>query len=156
WIFRMTDCSAVRLDQLHAAERIFTLFAACVPAALTLPLQWIVAGGRALLVSALTGACGLLWAEALLRDWRRIPFTCSYLPGKPPVAQSSLAAVTGFLAVSTLGSALNMLTLRGTATLPAAAIVIILCCGFVTVRRARRRKWREVPLAFDDELPSDV
>jgi hypothetical protein len=156
WVFRMTEREAIRVDQLHAAERIITVFAAIIPIVLTLPIQWLAAGPRALLASALTGVCGLLWAEALLRDWRRIPFTCSYLPGKHSVAQSSLIGVTGFLLISTAGSVMDTIILRGWAVTPTMVIVSILCCVILALRRQRRKKWRDTPLAFDDELPSDV
>jgi hypothetical protein len=35
-------------------------------------------------------------------------------------------------------------------------IVAVLSVLVVALRRRRRMKWRETPLAFDDELPSDV
>ena len=58
------------------------------PRPLTLPIQWMVAGPRAIVAAALTAVFGLLWTEVLLHDWRRIPFTCSYMPGKHTVSQS--------------------------------------------------------------------
>src|SRR6266849_1894773 len=97
WVFRVTERDAIRADELHGAERVITLFSALIPVALTLPIQWMVAGPRAIIASAMTGALGFLWAEALLRDWRRIPFTCSYLPGKRSVALSSLVGFSVFV-----------------------------------------------------------
>ena len=96
WVFRLTEHRGARADQLRIAERVVTVFAALIPAALTLPLHWAVAGSRAVAAAALNAAIGLLWTEALLRDWRRIPFTCSYAPGKRSVAQSTLFAVSIF------------------------------------------------------------
>jgi hypothetical protein len=156
WVFRMTERDAIRADQLHAADRVITLFAALLPVALTLPVQWMVAGPRALVASAMTGVFGCLWAEALLYDWRRIPFTCSYIPGKHSVAQFSLAGLSGFLLVSAVGSAMETASLRGRLPAPGLVIVAVLAVVVLFLRRRRRRKWRETPLAFDDELPSDV
>jgi hypothetical protein len=156
WVFRVTERDAIRGDQLQAAERMVTLFAAHIPVALTLPIQWMVAGHRALVASAMTGVFGFLWVEALLRDWRRIPFTCSYMPGKHTVAQSSIAGLGIFLTVSTIGSALETASLRGPSPTPSLVIVAVLSVLVLALRRRRRLKWRETPLAFDDELPSDV
>jgi hypothetical protein len=156
WVFRVTERDAIRADQLRAAERVFTLFAALIPVALTLPIQWMVAGPRAIVASAMTGVFGLLWVEALLRDWRRIPFTCAYMPGKRSVAQSSLTGLGLFVIVSTIGGALETASLRGPSPAPGVVIVAALFVLVVFLRRRRRLKWREVPLAFDDDLPSDV
>lgn len=156
WQFRVTERDAIRADQLHAAERMITLFAALIPVALTLPIQWMVAGPRALVAAAMTGAFGFLWAEALLRGWRRIPFTCSYMPGKHSVAQSSLIAVAVFVTVSNIGGAMETASLRGPSPTPGVVIVAVLSVLVLALRRRRRMKWRETPLAFDDELPSDV
>jgi len=156
WVFRMTERDAFRADQLHAAERVITLFSALIPVALTLPIQWMVAGPRAIVASAMTGVFGFLWVEALLRDWRRIPFTCSYMPGKHSVAQSVLLGLGVFVMVSTIGGALEMATLRGRSQAPGLVIVAVLSVLVLALRRWRRMKWRETPLAFDDELPSDV
>src|SRR5204863_466584 len=99
-----------------------TLFAALIPVALTLPIQWMVAGPRAIVASAITGVFGFLWVEALLRDWRRIPFTCSYMPGKHTVAQSVLTGLSLFLIVSTIGSAIETASLRGPSSTPGLVI----------------------------------
>ncbi len=156
WVFRMTERDDTRADQLHAAARVVTFSAALIPLALTLPLQWMVAGPRALLAGAMTGVFGLLCVETLLRDWRRIPFTCSYMPGKHSVAQSTLAAVCIYLIVSTICGGLEMGALRWPSPVPGAVIVIVLSAVAFTLRRWRLVRWRESPLVFDDELPSDV
>ena len=156
WVFRMTERDDTRADQLHTAERMLTLFAALIPVALTLPIQWTVAGPRALLASAMTGVFGLLCVETLLRDWRRIPFTCSYMPGKHSVQQSTLAAVFLYLVPGAIGGALEMGALRQPSPAPGVVIVAVLSAVAFALRRWRRAKWRDFPLVFDDELPADV
>jgi hypothetical protein len=156
WVFRMAEGESIRADALRAAERVIVLFAAAIPAALTLPVQWIVVGPRALVAAALTMVIGLLWAEALLRGWRRIPFTCSYLPGKHSVAQSSLVGVGTYVLVSLIGGGMEMASLRGASPVPTLVIIGVFALIVLVLRRDRRRKWRETPLMFDDELPSDV
>jgi len=156
WVFQLTERDAIRGDQLHAAERMLTMFAAVMPMAMTVPLQWLAAGPRAILAGAMTSIIGLLWVEALLFDWQRIPFTCSYMPGKHTVAQSSLAAVGVFVVGGTIGTGFEFLSLRAPSPAPALIVGASLYLVVAVMRRQRRARWRVTPLAFDDELPSDV
>ena len=155
WVFRLTERDTIRGDELHAAERVVTRFTTVIPVALTLPIQWLAAGPRALIAAALTAVLGLLWAEALLRDWHRIPFTCSYMPGKHTIAQSSLAAVGVFIVGGAIAGGLELVSLRSATLAP---LLTTLVCGMAVavLRRQRRRRWEHVPLVFDDEMPSDV
>jgi hypothetical protein len=156
WVFRLTEQERIRADQLLAAERVITLFAVLIPVALTLPIQWAAAGLRALVAASVTGAFGLLWVEALLRDWQRIPFTCSYMPGKHTVAQSFIVGLGIFLIVSTIGNAMEAACLRGPTPMPVLVVVAAVRGLALTARRRRLRRWRETPLLFDDQLPADV
>jgi len=156
WLFRMTERDMIRGDQLRAAERVVTLLAVAVPIALTMPIQWLVVGSRALISSAITGMFGLLWVEALLHDWRRIPFTCSYMPGKHTVAQSAVVGIGGFLIVSTIGSGIEIASVRAPTAAPGLAIIGALSIVVAVLRRQRRQRGRQTPLMFDDELPTDV
>ena len=156
WVFRMTERAAIRSDQLRSAERLVMQFAVLVPLALTLPIQWMVAGPRAIVASALTAAFGLLWVEGLLHDWRRIPFTCSYMPGKHTVAQASVSGLGVYFTFAIIGSALEAGSLRAPTLVPGIAIAGVLSAVALLLRRRRRMKWRDTPLMFDDELPSDV
>ena len=94
--------------------------------ALALPIQWMVAGPRAIVASAMTLVFGFLRVEALLRHWRRIPFTCSYMPGKHMVAQSFIAGLGMYLIVSTIGGAMETASLRGPSPVPGLVIVAVL------------------------------
>jgi MYXO-CTERM domain-containing protein len=64
--------------------------------------------------------------------------------------------VSLFLIVSTIGSAIETASLRGPSSTPVLVIGAVLSVVALALRRRRRRKWREMPLVFDDELPSDV
>jgi hypothetical protein len=139
----MTEHDAIRADQLHAAERVTTLAAVPLPVALTLPLQWLAAGPRAIVASAMTAVIGLLWVEALLYAWRRIPFTCWYTPGKRPAAQWFLLGLAVFFA-ATIGSVIETASLRGSST--TIGLIVAILTGLVLVlRRRRQRKWRATP-----------
>jgi hypothetical protein len=156
WVFRLTERDAIRGDQLRAAERVVTLLAVAVPVVLTLPIQWMVAGPRAVVSSGMTGVFGLLWVEALLRDWRRIPFTCSYMPGKHTVAQTSVVGLGMFSIFGTIGSAMETGSLRAPTPTRGLIIIGVLLVVVAVLRWRRRVRWQKTPLMFDDELPSDV
>jgi hypothetical protein len=156
WVFRMTEANAIRCDELRAAERLVSQFAAVLPVLLTLPLQWLVAGPQAIVAAMLTAGFGLLWAEVLLHDWRRIPFTCSYLPGKHTVAQAVIVGLGIFLTFGTIIGAMEFTTLRSPRPAAGAVFAMVVILGAALVRRRRRRLWSSTPLMFTDELPSDV
>ncbi len=156
WVFRMTERDATRSDALRAAERVMTLFAVIIPVALTLPAQWIVAGSRAFMASAMTVVFGCLWVEVLLHDWRRIPFTCSYMPGKHTVAQASIAVLGVFFTFGTIMSAMEVGSIRAATPMPGIVIVSALAVAVALLQRRRRALWTETPLMFTDELPADV
>lgn len=156
WVFRMTEHDAIRADQLSAAERVIIRFSVLLPIALTLPLQWMAAGPRALVSSAMTGAFGMLWAEALLRGWRRIPFTCAYMPGKHLVVHTVVVGLGTFAIVTTVCGGMETAAIRSSSAAPGLVIAGILLAAAALIRRRRRTMWSVTPLAFDDQLPSDV
>jgi hypothetical protein len=156
WVFRMTEANDIRSDELRAAERVVTQFAAVLPVLLTFPLQWLVAGPRAVVTAMLTAGFGLLWAEILLHDWRRIPFACSYLPGKHTVAQAVIVGLGIFLIFGTIIGAIELTTLRSSRPTGGVVFAGLLMLGATLVRRRRRRLWSATPLMFTDELPTDV
>jgi hypothetical protein len=156
WVFRMTEANDIRSDELRAAEHVVMQFAAVLPVLLTFPLQWLVAGPRALVTAMLTAGFGLLWAEILLHDWRRIPFACSYLPGKHTVAQAVIVGLGIFLIFGTIIGAIELTTLRSFKPTGGVVFAGLLILGATLVRRRRRRLWSATPLMFTDELPTDV
>jgi predicted permease len=121
WMFQTADQEG-RAAWLAAVQRfvivcgIAPVYLASLPASIAI-LGWL----RALLVTALGVLVALLCFERLFRDWRKLPFTCSYLPGKqmvwmllfrssmgmiyfaaiPPILLSASGDITFFLALST-------------------------------------------------------
>src|SRR5262249_53127814 len=85
WIFQITE-REVRLAWLNAGER-FVLGCAVAP---------IIAIGAVFIARTRGPLIAVAWAvlafllsaiafEYLFRNWRKLPFTCSYLPGKRPM-----------------------------------------------------------------------
>ena len=96
WILRMTERDLWRANQLKAAAQIVRVLGVIAPIALTFPFQWLMLGMRAIPVLIATALCGFLYVELLMKDWARIPFTCSYIPGKQFVPQAVLIAIASF------------------------------------------------------------
>jgi hypothetical protein len=154
WVFRMTEDSATRRDQLQGAARVMTEIGVVVPVVLMLPLQWALFGPIAVMAFAVTLGGGLLVVELSLQGWRRIPFTCSYLPGKRAVAHTAVTGVAGFTLFATFGGILAQTSMRN----PRGGIVIVgvLSVVLFVLRRTRIARWTEEPLMFDDQLPDEI
>lgn len=152
WVFRITESEATRVAQLRAVVRLMRQMTVGLPLLLMAPLEWALFGPRAICALAANAACGLLWVEMLLRGWRRIPFTCSYMPGKQTAAQSTVVGI-GLLV---LGVSLTGAIAVGSARSPVFGVIAVALFGAITVAfvRARLALWNDAPLEFDDKLPS--
>ena len=106
---------------------------------------------RVLLVEA---SIGWLLVEWLMADWRRIPFTCSYLPGKGFVPHMF---VKGLAIYGTFTFATGLM-LR--ASLHYSSVALVLTAGFgltaAALRLRRARHARQTSLLFEETLPTDV
>jgi hypothetical protein len=152
WIFRMTEDDATRVEQLRAVTRLMRQTTVGLTLVVMAPLEWALFGPRAIFALATNAVCALLWVEVLLRGWRRIPFTCSYMPGKQSAAQATVVGIGLLVLGVTLCGALAL----GSARSPGFGMIIVAMFGVLTVvfARARVALWNEAPLEFDDKLPS--
>jgi hypothetical protein len=154
WIFRMTEPLDARRDQLRAAVQTVRRLGVILPLALTLPLQWAVLGRSAGLALAADLLCGFLFVEILMSGWQRIPFTCSYIPGKRFVPQSLLIGFVAFVLFTTIGYGVVQLSRSGR---PGALVPNALLLGeTLWLRRRRLINWTETPLAFEDQVPAEI
>ena len=151
WIFRFTESDAARSAQSRAVDCTLTILVVRGPVTLSAPLLWVALGPRAIVAAIVASGVGLLWIHVLMTGWRRIPFTCPYLPGKRFVGQTVLVGLTGFFAFTTLGTALVHIALGGAGR----ALVATGTCmaAAYALRRHRQAWWIRAPLMFDDELP---
>ena len=154
WVFRMTEQHAGRVDQLDAALHTVRRLGAIVPLMAIAPLEWLVLGRDAIAVVAVALLFGWMLVEILMRDWARIPFTCSYIPGKGFVPQTVLTGLLSFVLFTTAGAVLARVTLTGHRG--AFAFDAILFALVLALRRYRLSRWTDTPLAFEDQLPADV
>ena len=151
WIFRVTEDDATRADQLRAMNDVATVCVVVPTVAASLPLFWMLWGLQAVTAILVLLTVGLVFVHAVLFDWRRIPFTCSYLPGKRFVAQSFFLGIAGYLVFVLAGE----WVLRTALSSPAVAIVVVAAGSVVAfvLRRKRLDAWARRPLMFEDEFP---
>jgi hypothetical protein len=154
WIFRMTEEVDARVDVADAGVRTVLLLAVALPIAAAMPLQWWVMGAGVGGVVPVEGAIGWLLVEIQMADWHRVPFTCSYIPGKGFFPQMCVKAFAWYV-VFTFATGLM---LRGSLRDPRAAVVLSLgfaiAAALLHVRRARRA--RQTNLIFEEQLPTEL
>ena len=154
WIFQMTEDAAGRTEMAAANVAIVLRLGVVLPLALFAPLQWWALGPSSLGVMLIEALTGWLLVEWSMADWRRIPFTCSYIPGKGFVP---LMFVKGFHAYVFFGL-LTTLILRLALARPRVGLAIAAIIGFAAAALSvrRRRNTHLAPLTFADELPTDI
>ena len=155
WIFRITEQPRTRPHQMDAAVGTMVCLAVIAPVALMAPVQWILAGPVTMMATLTTALCGVVLVEILLFDWRRVPFTCSYLLGKGAVPLTLLKGVFSFVFFTNIGAALA----RVSRTSPAPAgvvVIVILLTSVVVLRRLRTHLRTEEPLEYEDTMPSEM
>jgi len=155
WIFRLTEDDRWRTHQLRVVEHVLITHAVLAPMTLVLPFQLMVLGARGtLLCLPLIFVMGLTLVEMILKRWQRIPFTCSYLPGKRPVTHEVLVLITAFLAFTSVGWGLAGRAVTRGSPIPVALLILLaLAAAF---RWLRIEGARNTPLEFEDELPEST
>lgn len=153
WLFQTLDRDGSEA-WLGAVERfvvwcgIAPLFVASLPAAIAI-LGWI----RAAAVTLLGFCAALVWFEAMFREWRKLPFTCSYLPGKQPV----WAIVLRYALASSLMGPLGQLILSSScAPMTFIALLTFEAALWWRLRTARRRMWAECKLCYEELPEADI
>ncbi len=147
WLFQSLEQEG-RTAWLAAVERfviwvgIAPIFLASFPAAVAV-LDW----PRAAAVMSLTFLAALLWFELMFRHWRKVPFTCSYLPGKKPIL-FILARYS--VAVPMLGPAAQLILYSSVSVPGFVALFTFLAAPWLTLRRARKNLWRECALCYEE------
>jgi predicted permease len=148
WIFQSTDRDG-RAQWLAAVEwfvvccGIAPVFLIGFPAAIAV-FGWLRASAATLL--ALFTA--LLWFEALFRRWQKLPFTCSYLPGRIPVWLTVIryALIAPFL--GPLGFLILYCSSEPTAFV---ALASFQAAAWWKLRARRMAMWSACPLCYEDE-----
>jgi hypothetical protein len=154
WVFRMTEDAAGRAEVAAANVRIVLALGVALPLGLIGPVQWWVLGPSAAAIIALEALIGWLVVEWAMSDWRRIPFTCSYIPGKGFVPHMFVKGLAMYLFFTTATTLILRVSLARPRVLVVAALVAGAAAGALSGQRTRHAPL--TPLLFDDELPTDV
>jgi hypothetical protein len=149
WIFRMREDDERRAAQLDAVERLFSRLVVWPVVLGVLPLQWLILGVDALATMPVTYLAGVILVELLIRKWRRIPFTCGYIPGKRNVALTSLIALSVYIFYTNIGAGMASAGRFHPSRLMIVVGMLLTAAGLL--RRHRLRSWGQSPLMFDDD-----
>ncbi|HEU4935705.1 MAG TPA: hypothetical protein VFT39_04560 [Vicinamibacterales bacterium] len=154
WIFRMTEDEATRAEELSTVVRTLIVLGVVVPLVILFPLQWAVLGWRAIQSTSIAGLCGLVLVELHMTEWRRIPFTCSYEPGRQLMWQTIVMGIAAFVLFTTIGPPLAWYSTSH----PRGWLVMmtVLCAVLLYLRRQRLWMSRRAALMFEDVLPTEV
>ncbi|MES1262100.1 MAG: hypothetical protein ABUS49_10215, partial [Acidobacteriota bacterium] len=153
WIFRMLDRDG-HASWLNAVERfvvwcgIAPVFAASLPASVAV-LGWQRAGA----VTLLSFLTALLWFELLFRKWRKLGFTCSYLPGNRPAAVTLVRYGLGVPLLVAAGAGILYCSIEPAAFL---ALCSLQLAVYWRQRRKRLAAWADCSLVYEDVLPAEV
>jgi hypothetical protein len=151
WLFRITETPDARRRALDATVRILTIGALAPAVTAAAILQPYTLGSRWIAAAALTTLASLLLVEVILHDWRRVPFTCSYLPGKRVLAYTLGVLLAAFSVFVYIGANLTRWAIQHPSRLMVYAGLLL--AGFAALRRERLRTWGARPLEFEDEDP---
>jgi hypothetical protein len=154
WIFRMTEDEATRAEELNTVVRTLILLGVVVPLVILFPLQWAVLGWRAIQSISIAGLCGLVLVELHMSEWRRIPFTCSYEPGRQLMWQTVVMGIAAFVLFTTIGPLLAWYTTSH--PLGWLVVMTVLCAVLLYLRRQRLWMSRRAAFMFEDVLPTEV
>ena len=154
WVFRMTEDDSARTEQLSAVVHAVVRLAVVWPLAICFPLEWAVLGAEAIPCTSVGFLAGLVLVELHVAEWGRIPFACSYMPGKRFVGHTMLIGLTAFVLFTTLGPGLVWYSVGHRI----GWLVVMAMLGAVVWqrRRQRLRRWRQTALVFEDVLPNEV
>jgi hypothetical protein len=154
WVFRMTEHDTARVDQVEAVVRSMIRIGVVLPLLILFPVQWVVFHGQAIVSTGVAFAAGVVLVEIGMSEWRRLPFTCSYMPGKRFVGLTAIVGFTAFVVFTSVGS---LLAYAGRMHSIGALVFLPILGAIVWERRRRRtRLTRHTPLLFEDALPTEI
>jgi predicted permease len=153
WVFQTTDREG-RTAWLAAVER-FVICCGIVPVFLiALPAAIAILGpARAAAAITLALLAALLCFELLFRRWRKLPFTCSYVPGRQP---ASIMAIRYALASVSLGPAAQLILYSSGELTAFAALATFEAAVWWRFRNARRKVWSDCALCFEETDEAEV
>ena len=150
WMFRVTDFPRARAERLDAVEQAFIRLAILPALAMTAPVQiWVLGVERGLLALMVATLSAAVLLEFVLIGWRRVPFTCTWLPGKRPLPFAVLAVIGVYAVTASVAS----FTAHTITYMPRGVVglSVLLASIAAVLRWGRKRSWARSPLEFEDE-----
>jgi hypothetical protein len=147
WVFRLAE-SAARREMLASVESLLVVCAVVPVLLLTAPLEvfalgWVLGFAHLEFVAVLL----LLLIETRLADWHKIPFTCSYVPGRRNFWQTMGVYLLLF---AVLIPTITFFEARLLRPLIVLALTIALGIVYFFRRTVRQAQGALVPLLFDE------
>ncbi len=153
WIFRLTESDATRGEQMRAVDWVVTLYVVALPVLVAVPVFWSVLPPLKATIALITvSLIGTIFAHGVLLEWRRIPFTCSYMPGKRMVVYTVVPSFAAFVLFTNFSVLLVHTAIKR--AIYAVIIGTVVAAVSLILRRSRLTEWKQTPLMFDDELPN--
>ena len=148
WLFRITEREG-RREWMRVLDHAILFAGAAAMAALPFPLEAKLLGWRAAPEALLSLAFGLLCYECAFSQWEKLPFTCSYLPGKTPTWMIALELLGLLAALPVVTRTMVWSLYRPPAYL---ALLAAFAAGGWRLRAARLAACEDAPLRYE-ELP---
>jgi hypothetical protein len=146
WVFRIAE-STGRRELLDSVECLLIGCGLVPVLLLTAPILGLLLGwSLALAHIALVSVLMLLLIEIRLYQWHKIPFTCSYVPGRRNLWQTLASYLLLFAALIPTITYFEA-RLRPFVLLASAAAISV---AYFPLRAARQDRWSLVPLLFDE------
>jgi len=154
WIFLVTEDADTRPQLLDGAT--WWLFAGGWGSAMltALVVQPSVLGAAVWPAAFLTTLTVLALIEFMMLEWRRVPFTCTYLPGTRVLAYHIGVLFAQYFVVVVIG--MGLIRFGVGSPLQTLTIAGFLIAAWAALRRERVRVWGRLPLEFEDDDPSEV
>ena len=150
WMFRVTDFPRARAERLDAVEQAFIRLALLPALAMSAPVQiWVLGVERGLLALMVATLSAAVLLEFVLIGWRRVPFTCTWLPGKRPLPFAVMAVIGVYAVTASVAS----FTTHTITYMPGGVVglSVVLASIAAVFRWGRKRSWARSPLEFEDE-----
>ena len=145
-MFRIAEREG-RRHWMRAVDRLILFSGAVFMLAIPFPAEVKFLAWRALAESVLFAVFALLCYEWAFSSWEKLPFTCSYLPGKTPAWIVALELL-GLLALLPVVSGMMLACLYNWVAF--LVVMTVLLWGWARVRAIRRETWGEVRLRYED------
>lgn len=151
WVFRLTEAPSTRAHWLDGAALALVAVATVPSLMVAAVMQPHVLGSRWIAAALLTTLANLLLVEIVLRDWSRVPCTCTYLPGKRVLAFTLGVVLAAYFVYVYVGAHL----VRWSIAHPSRLMFLggLLLAAVASLHRSRQATWGTRPLEFDDTDP---